>query len=391
MAMTDAHAQGFNIYQWDAPCYETPEKVVAALYNADIQGKELERIHVPGLGTDREGDYYYRGEKHPFCLWFHEPLQLIFRDGTTLEILPLYNGGARIGRNSLPVGVKSRVNKTTWDLKSLLSLTLFQAKVGSRDPFRLERAQRSTYNAYPGEKKGYMSRKWTENILEIYLNNDQKLELYTRDRDHSPEQYRLRILEKGEVVQLPTQRWMAAMDQSSSIELIPGPGMSCNVRFLPMFSSNPNKGWKTGPDYRGSYTLSMDVDACAYTLGSYLYEYFDPSIQKEQYSCEKPRFDWYGVNLYTMEAAYSMLHAIRLAADRMEKNPSDPALRDFADRMSVTVLSNAEYYAGVSEDEERRRKILVAADLYRRFALCMQDMLDEARKDGCDILEIYGP
>ena len=59
--------------------------------------------------------------------------------------------------------------------------------------------------------------------------------------------------------------------------------------------------------------------------------------------------------------------------------------------MSVTVLSNAEYYAGVSEDEERRRKILVAADLYSRFALCMQDMLDEARKDGCDILEIYGP
>ena len=25
------------------------------------------------------------------------------------------------------------------------------------------------------------------------------------------------------------------------------------------------------------------------------------------------------------------------------------------------------------------------------LVICMQDMLDEARKDGCDILEIYGP
>ena len=104
MAMTDAHAQGFNIYQWDAPCYETPEKVVAALYNADIQGKELERIHVPGLGTDRVGDYFYRGEKHPFCLWFHEPLQLIFRDGTTLEILPSITAAPGSAEIPCPLG-----------------------------------------------------------------------------------------------------------------------------------------------------------------------------------------------------------------------------------------------------------------------------------------------
>ena len=383
---------GYDFFKWDAPFYETPEKVVAALYAANIEGKELESIHISGLGTDLKGDRYYTGEKHPVSLWFHEPLQLVFRDGTTAEILPLYNGGARVGVNSLPVRVASSINHTTWNLKGLLSLTLFKSKLLYRDAFFVERAQRTAYNAQPGMAKGYMTEKKTENIIRIFLNNSQLLELYTQDRGGSPAQYRLRLLEDGEVVQLPTQRWIAARKKGCSIELTPGLGTSSDMKIVPVYSCSPKQdSWGSRKNHLANYALSMDVDACSAYLGTVLRKYFDPAIQdRDEWYAGEARFDWYGVNLYTIDTAFKLIAEIRQIADRLEKDLDDPELKTLADGFYVMDTDNREYYT-CTEEEICLRKIRAAVDLYRRFARSLESVLEAARLDGCDAIKFCGP
>lgn len=396
MAMPDSNTRfphGFDFFKWDAPYYDTPERVVAALYAAGIEGKALESIHVPGVGTDRQGDRFYTGEKHAFCLWFQEPLQLIFEDGTTLEILPSHNGGARIGVNSLPVRVGSSVNHTTWNLKSLLSLTLFRSRLLWQNAFYVDRAQRTAYHAQPGMAQGYMTEKRTETIIRIFLNNSQVLELFTQDRGYSPVQYRLRLLENGEIVQLPDQRWLAAKAKNCSVELTPGVGMSSDMKIFPVYSSPRRETWSSRKNYLANFALSMDVDVCSSFFSTVLRKHFDPAIQdREEWYTDEPRFDWYGVTRYTMDTAFQMIAEIRETADRLEKDPDDPELKPLTEGFRVMdAVDNPEYYNGIEEEEIRRRSIPVAVDLYRRFARSLESMLEAARRDGCDAVEFCGP
>ena len=385
---------GYDFFQWEAPYYDTPEEGAAALYAARIEGKDLACIHVPGLGTDLKGDRYYMGEKHPFSLWFQEPLQLIFQDGTTMEILPLSNGGARIRVNTLPPGIKSGMNQTSWNLKSLLSLTLFKSKVLHQNAFYVERAQRTAYNAQPGMARGYVTQKKTENSIRIFLNNSQLLELHSEDRGlHSTVQYRLRLLENGEVVQLPTQRWIAARAKGCSIELCPGVGVSSDMKIFPVYSRSPKRDtWCSRKNYLANFALSMDVDECGDYFGTVLRKYFDPAIQtRDEWYSGEAGFDWYGVNLYTMDTAFKLIAEIRQLADRLEKDPNDPELKTLADGFHVMDIDNREYYSGIDEEEVRRRNIRVAVDLYRRFSRSLESMLEAASRDGCDAIEFCGP
>ena len=44
-----------------------------------------------------------------------EPLQFVFEDNTTFEILPIGGGGARIAANSIPVEIKNGLNDSNFD------------------------------------------------------------------------------------------------------------------------------------------------------------------------------------------------------------------------------------------------------------------------------------
>ena len=132
----------FDFYEWSAPFYETPQEVHEKLQSLNLQGKKLMAIYAVG----GYGDIAHTNTSMMYCRivdagieptpgWWEtypnlnrillpwdielcEPVQLVFDDGSTLEILPIEDGGARIGVNSIPKGLTDGLNDSAVDLNS---------------------------------------------------------------------------------------------------------------------------------------------------------------------------------------------------------------------------------------------------------------------------------
>ena len=124
----------FDFYKWSAPYYENPKEVFLALNKLGLKDKTLVSINAIGAcrnidnsgGTSlywtiadagiELGELWWERYEHldsvlvPWNITLCEPIQFVFDDDTTLEILPIEDGGARIGVNTIPVGLVNGLN-----------------------------------------------------------------------------------------------------------------------------------------------------------------------------------------------------------------------------------------------------------------------------------------
>ena len=124
----------FDFYKWSAPYYENPKEVFLALNKLGLKDKILVSINAIGAcrnidnsgGTSlywtiadagiELGELWWERYEHldnvlvPWNITLCEPIQFVFDDDTTLEILPIEDGGARIGVNTIPVGLVKGLN-----------------------------------------------------------------------------------------------------------------------------------------------------------------------------------------------------------------------------------------------------------------------------------------
>ena len=142
----------FDFFEWSAPYYENPKEVFTVLNEMNLKGKRLVAINAVGSCRDigrtngvglyqtirnagiEPGDNWRENYPHmdevliPWNIVLCEPIQFVFDDGNTLEILPIEDGGARIATNSIPVGMTDGLNdggiNTTAFFKELIGRKL---------------------------------------------------------------------------------------------------------------------------------------------------------------------------------------------------------------------------------------------------------------------------
>ena len=128
----------FDFFEWSAPYYNSPNEVMLAIMELPIIGKTVKDIKVIGFvdnptatqaallgetlvnaGIELEDCWWenYTNLANVLIPWeveACEPIQLIFDDNTTLEILPTERGGARIAMNSIPVEIVDGLNQSNF-------------------------------------------------------------------------------------------------------------------------------------------------------------------------------------------------------------------------------------------------------------------------------------
>ena len=104
----------FDIFEWDAPVYENFEGIAHGLHWLNLCNKKLKAIYI--IGDCMEDREFL--ERSTWQLMVTEPVQLVFEGGISVEILVYDKHRARIGVNSIPVGVTDGLNNGNIDANS---------------------------------------------------------------------------------------------------------------------------------------------------------------------------------------------------------------------------------------------------------------------------------
>ena len=131
----------FDFFEWSAKYYMKPIEIKNVLDSSHVYGKVIKKVNVIGIAhlsfaTDlskmitgagmelKDGWWESDGPnlyphlddiRIPWRAEACEPIQFVFEDGTTLEILPIGGGAARIGVNSIPKGLVEGLNHSDFD------------------------------------------------------------------------------------------------------------------------------------------------------------------------------------------------------------------------------------------------------------------------------------
>lgn len=391
----------FDFYEWSAPYYENPKEVYLALKSPAIEGKTLKSINAIGacacIGKYGWQDVYYTiadagielgdlwWEKYehindvrvPWRAGFCEPVQFVFDDDTTVEIFPTENGGARIGVNSIPIGLVDGLNKSDFNSNELFKEFL-GLKLKSID-LRIKKKETHFVNDYSiSDGDPYVERR-TKYIMHFSFDYPYELDIiqsfggcYAICGRGDPNHCKINF-GRFESARNPIDQAEIALGREGDFWII-----------------------GTGEEERKSSHLCLDCFGISIDemhinefLSKFLYKYYDPTIQqREEY--EDDDFDWYGINLYTSESIRKMLDDIYKAVDLIKENYNDPALDELKSCLSIYEYTD-KMLKDLSNDEInelRRKRIPVAIDFYERFCSQMENML---KIPGNNMISFAGP
>ena len=399
----------FDFHKWSAPIYETPQEVIDAFCNAQLEHKKLKSVSAIGAVLNRWDFEWRKDDLFPCEVCFCEPLQLIFTDGTTLEFLPMNNGGARIGINTIPTGLKNGINTSDCDVQMFLGEEI-RGSAPSNNPFAIICDCKERYDVhmrYDEDEDGifllpedgsYSSSSKSVKKAFYYLfnfENGYSLSVFSDPQAicHSL-QYKVSLQKNGKTIYIPRSRVEASVKDIYQLLIVPGHGMNGWMQIRPYyrFDSGETDVWKgKSSRYAYGFSLSVDMDVCRVFLSIFLYKYFEVDDQeRKRYDYYgEPEFDWYGVNHYSIKSTRKMIESVRKVANLLETDYDNEELDTVKKYFSARLFGkNAD---GMEAEEFIRNRIFVAIDFYRRFADHMEIMTDEAERDGCNYIEIYGP
>lgn len=394
----------FDFFEWSAPYYENPKEVFTVLNEMNLKGKRLVAINAVGSCRDigrtngvglyqtirnagiEPGDNWWENYPHmdevliPWNIVLCEPIQLVFDDGNTLEILPIEDGGARIATNSIPVGMTDGLNdggiNTTAFFKELIGRKLNSIEL------RIRKKEEQYINEFSLKRETPYTDCRTKYVIQLGFEYPYKLEIiqsweswYEVCAKGNWDQERVPHKRKKEVYKEPSGPWIVnGRDGGGTFWII---GISSKED---RESNIPNLD---------CFGMSIDDTVVGEYLTEFLYKYFDRSIQ-ERNEYDDPGFDWYGGNLYTFESMRKMLDDIYQVMRMIREDYDNPELSKIKAHWPLYPYTKKRRdELSEMEINEVRKKIVPDALLfYERFCARMENML---KIPGNDIMSFAGP
>ena len=397
----------FDFFEWSAKYYMKPREVIRAISKMHIKGKDIKRINVIGYGSMPTGRMHetianagiklYGSRKSRGSIWSYphiddvrvpwevivcEPIQIVFEDNTTLEILPIGEGGARVAENSIPIGLTDGLNHSNFD-----SNVLFSEAIGKKITdlkIYIDTSVTEYVSSWTLDRKTPYKEERTRYRYKIELNTYDSFEIETENDGW----YTIAMSRGGKI---PYARIKEAKKDVNQEIIVNGFDSGGVFWIVPICS---NKETDNNLFFTQYYGMSVYDYLLLDYLGDLLHRYFDPAIQDED-DCGrcidgKRVFDDYGVNLYTFDSVRKMLDDISHIIEALENDADDPMTeklkkqfkwRRYTDK-KPDELTEAEI------DEIRLKERLKAIDFYKRFSKRMEAMM---KLPGRDIISFSGP
>lgn len=392
----------FDFFEWSALYYERPQEVCEALLKMNLLGKKLKAVNAIGACEHIGGNSgtilyetitnagitldegWWERYPHmdnvlvPWKFTLCEPIQFVFDDGDTVEILPFEGGGARIGKNSIPAGMVDGINDSGIDASEFFKELLGKELRDIEIIIRTEEEQSLDRYARTYEKvNAYTRKKYT---IRFRFQYPYELEI-TRDLGSW---YVVCARGDWRHERIPYKRVKTACkmpyDYEEAIIIGDGGGGSFGI-----FGFN-SEGVQPALD---CFRISIDEYAVSAYLSEFLYKYFDPAIQKRE-EFEEDCFDWYGGNRYSFETVRVMLEDIRHVIVLLQEDYNNPSLAKIKSKWDYHKYTNKRNDE-ISEEEAnelRRKKVPNAVSFYKRFCNHMDNML---KIPGNDMITFVGP
>lgn len=399
----------FDFFKWEAPIYQNPVELLTAAESFGLTGKTVKGVFtigyahdvggtdsgllqgrlwqagVDGKGTWENRDNDLNNVRLPCRADLFEPVQIVFTDGTTLEVLPMDRGCGRITRNGVPAGLTCGINRSNLNAEGLLGEELIGRKFKGLS-VRVCRETETFYGREFNRSEKPPERVHTKYQYRLEFSDAYSLELVVGERFGG---YRLQLIAYDVVVQLPYGRIRAAKTEVEQITMIPGYITGGTMRIMPA-------KWKEDhheqpKDLQGDLTLFIDDDQCWELLATVLVHYFDPTVQIPDADGSEA-FDRYGINRYSFDTVKQMLVQVRKIARLLVEDYDAPELEQIKARYSVYSFDSKALGSHLSKEEQAaliKRNIHIAVAFYERFADRIESIM--AHCPDCDIMVFSGP
>lgn len=395
----------FDFFEWNAPYYETPQEVIQAMQQIDYKGKRIKSIRIIGLAqnvgqTNRDilysritdagievDDNWRETYPHiskirvPWEAKICEPVQLVFEDDTTLEILPIGNGGARVSVNSIPCEIKDGLNHSNFDADLFFS-ELIGEEIRSMSIY-VEKSTKQSVDEYSIKRENTYEELRATWRFYIALESSYFIELVQT----SESWYRIKAGTIYEDSQVPYDRVRKSMIDVDQIDIVNGRDNGGTFWICPL-----RKNYDGELPFFNNFGMSIEDGDIEEFLFIHLMKYFDSKIQEtdEWRLGENRAFDWYGGNLYSVDTMRQMIADLKEMVDILQTDSDSPLVKDLIDLFSWSMYTD-KHRNRLSEHELfqfKKKRIPVAVDFYKRFIKRMGSML---QLPGVDTISFAGP
>ena len=397
----------FDFFEWSAPYYESPEEVVMAIKELDVIGKTIKCVNVIGTvealmdgwslcsllldaGVDLEQiswkDYPRLDHiRAPWGVTACEPLQFVFEDNTTFEILPIGGGGARIAANSIPVEIKNGLNDSNFDANRFFAelagktLETLKIYVNTTDKKYIEEYTIKNNKDYHETRTTYRYCFSFDYPYEINLEQDYEsyYDITMTGESGAYEKTKIRY-----------KRIKETINKNEKVFICNGRDAGGTV-WIVAFNNDKTADKKL--PFCDNLGMSIDDYNVSEYLSEFLYRYYNPDIQDESnYTTDVRQFDWYGVNVYTYDSMRKMLNDIRRAAQLLVNDYDNPELSAVKEHFPWYQYTDKPRDK-VSEEEMnelRKNEVPIAVDFYNRFIDRIEKMM---KLPGTNMISFAGP
>lgn len=396
----------FDFYKWSAPFFDTPEEVVRYVDSLNLEGKVLKRINTIGCGDNpgktRNGLLYRKITEAGIELsgeWWHtypnldkvmvpcsvslcEPIQFIFDDASSFEILPTESGGARVGINSIPHDISDGLNRSDFNADNF-----FKQLHGMRfDSFSVSvtETRRHYINKYSCWEENTYVEHHHDYRFDISFGYPYSMTLFQSGGGW----YDAELTQSSSDVNVPYSRVLSARKSTENDWVIISNGCGWGGSFWVW----PTRlGEETQPYewVMSCYGISIDESDIAKFLEPFLYKYFDSHIQIRE-DFESNDFDWYGNNLYSFDSVKMLLNEIRKVCFLLENDYDNAALNGIKSNFHPNLNKQKAASETTEADiiELRKQHVTVAIDFYSRFCERVENMMQIPGKNA---ISFYGP
>ncbi|MBE6582179.1 MAG: hypothetical protein E7648_02815 [Ruminococcaceae bacterium] len=392
----------FDFFEWSAPYYETPKEVYKALEKTGVIGKKLVAINAIGscninsLGElylydtitaagvelgDLWWEEYEKLDKVlvPWRFSMCEPIQFVFDDKTTLEIMPTQSGGARIGKNSIPAGLVNGLNHASINATDFFEelickkLKDINIEIKSHQTEYINRYNVDDHKKYKETRKHYSIKFDFDYPFDLDITQAWTGWYGVGARDNYSDR-------------IPYERVKRSTITHEYVEIVNGRDGGGTFWIVCANTNEKNKARVPSLDCFGISIYDGDVSQF---LSEFLYRYFDPSVQKrEEY--DEEGFDWFGINLYTFDSIRRMISDIKRVQEMIQYDYDNSALDSIKSHWSVYRYTDKTKNDLTAEEinELRKRVVPVAVDFYERLCKRLEQMLDIP---GNNVMSFAGP